>query len=106
MYYQEYITCTCMCGTIINYITSIINFVDSQPTAKRPRTAICVCSKCYGAERDYRTVERHMKEAYSAQAMSIPETVDPSCSHDQIEDDFCSSVHQQTGPTSTAPTIK
>ena len=44
-----------------------------------------------------------MKEAYSAQDMSTPEIMD-SGSHDQIEDDFCSSrsvIHQQT---STAPT--
>ena len=56
----------------------ISSFTDSQPTSKRPRTAICVCSKCYGAERDYRTVERHIKEAYSAQAMTTLETLDPS----------------------------
>lgn len=66
----------------------------------QPRTAICVCLKCYGAEYNYRTVEPHMKEAYSVQAMSILENMDTSGSHEQIEDDFCSSrsvVHQQTG---------
>ena len=46
-----------------------------------------------------------MKEAYSAQAMTTLETLDPSCN--QVDDDHtCSSsiVHQHPGPTSTAPT--
>ena len=50
---------------------------SSEPAAKRLRTAICLCSKCDGKERDFRTVNRHMKEVYESQSHASPVSLPP-----------------------------
>ena len=87
---------------------------SSQPPSKRVRTAICMCSQCNGVERDYRTVDRHMKEVYlhavSAHSSEFNNSHDPTCTYppnthsvneDNTDDDnilgmsFTGNAHEQ-----------
>ena len=57
-------------------LSCLIYEMELEPPAKWLRTAICLCSKCNGQERDCRTVDRYMKVFES----QLPIPVDSSSS--------------------------
>ena len=79
--------------SIIHHLASLythvhVHVASSQPPSKRLRTAICVCSMCDGAERDHRTVDRHMEEVYLAQAHTSESEFSDDPTHPPSESEF------------------
>ena len=63
-----------------NYIVFSLTVELSEPPAKRLGTAICLCSKCNGQERDFRTVDRHMREVFESQFLDSSISTPPQLS--------------------------